>query len=464
MNRFVKLVSVLLVVMLGAVSFSAAQATEGRYLILMRGNSVPSDLAAEVSAAGGELVRTLPQVGIAVATSSDPAFADSMSSVRGVKSVGAAVVHSLPQAVTPEVAAPDVASPDFAGASAFYDAGLLWGINRVSAPDAWAAGATGSPSTVVAVIDTGIATNHPDLASNIVYMDCYNSAGSFADGACSPYPDASDHGTHVAGTVAANFGGGVVGVGPQLGLAGYNTFEIIPGFGLGAFTDSRWAAMLDAADRGFDVINMSLGSSGVYGGQGTNGLATFVAADKRVAQYVTRAGVTVVASAGNDGLNTNGTYIHIPGDYPSIINVAATGIQPAPRFPYPDAFDIQAFYSNFGAAVTVAAPGGDCGQIGTCNADRPADWFEYLVLSAIVTPDPTCAATQSCPVGWGWKAGTSMAAPHVAGVAGVIMDENPTMSPRQVTSLIKQTAENLGDRQLFGHGMVNLSAALGLDN
>ncbi len=459
MNRFTKILSVLLVVVLGLVSSVAAQADEGRYLILLRGNSIPADLAADVSAAGGELVRTLPQVGIAVATSSDPAFVNAMSSVRGVQSVGAAVVHSLPESVTPEVAAPELA-----GASFFYDQGLLWGINRVGAPDAWAAGATGSQSTVVAVIDTGIATNHPDLASNIVYMDCYNSAGSFADGACSAYPDLDDHGTHVAGTVAANFGGGVVGVGPNLGLAGYNTFEFIPGCGVCAFTDSRWAAMLDAADRGFDVINMSLGGSGFYGGQGTNGLATFVAADKRIADYVTRAGVTIVASAGNSAQNTNGTYIHIPGDYPSIINVAATGIQPAPRFPYPGAFDIQAFYSNYGAAVTLAAPGGDCGQIGTCNANRPANWFEYLVLSSVVDPNPTCAATQSCPVGWGWKGGTSMAAPHVAGVAGVVMDENPGMSPRQVTALLKQTAENLGNRQIFGHGMVNLSAALGLDN
>jgi subtilisin family serine protease len=459
MNRLTKILSVVLVVLLGLVSYTAAQTTEGRYLILMRGNSIPSGLAADVSAAGGELVRTLPQVGIAVATSSDPAFADAMSSVRGVKSVGAAVTHSLPQSVVPEVAAPQVS-----GGAFLYDAGLLWGINRVGAPDAWAAGATGSQSTVVAVIDTGIASNHPDLASNIVYMDCYNSAGSLADGACSAYPDLDDHGTHVAGTVAANFGGGVVGVGPELGLAGYNTFEFIPGCGVCTFTDSRWAAMLDAADRGFDVINMSLGGSGVYGGQGTNGLATFVAADKRVADYVTRAGVTIVASAGNSAQNANGNYIHIPGDYPSIINVAATGIQPAPRFPYPGAFDVQAFYSNYGAAVTLAAPGGDCGQIGTCNADRPADWFEYLVLSTIVTPDPVCAATQSCPIGWGWKAGTSMAAPHVAGAAGVVMDENPGMSPRQVTALLKQTAENLGDRQIFGHGMVDLSAALGLDN
>jgi lantibiotic leader peptide-processing serine protease len=121
-----------------------------------------------------------------------------------------------------------------------FNAGLVWGVERVHAPEAWARGVTGSHNTVVAIIDTGIASNHPDLAPNIVHMDCFVSTGSQASGDCLAYPSLSDHGTHVAGTVAAAFGGGrVVGVGPNLGLAGYNTFELIAGCGVCTYSDVR---------------------------------------------------------------------------------------------------------------------------------------------------------------------------------------------------------------------------------
>lgn len=424
----------------------------GRYLVVYRKN-VPSDVEAQIQSAGGALVRVLPQVGLAVATSSSADFVATMSGNRAVMAVGPAVATSVP-GTTEAAFGADADAPT--AADDLFNAGLVWGVERVQAPAAWDAGFTGSRETVVAIIDTGIASNHPDLAQNIVYEDCYVSTGSLADGACTPYPSLSDHGTHVAGTVAAAFGGGlVVGVGPNLGLAGYNTFEFIPGFGVASYSDSRWAAMLDAADRGFDVINMSLGGRGQYGGKGSNGLAVFVAMEKRVANYVSKRGTVLVASAGNDGLDLNGTIIHLPGDVPGMLNVSATGIQPAPRYEAGVSTDILAFYSNFGAAVDIAAPGGDCGQIGTCDANRPANWREYLVLSTIVDPNPECAATASCDVWYGWKAGTSMAAPHVAGVAGLARDANPGLSASQVSTLLTRSADRIGSRQDFGHGMVN---------
>lgn len=459
MKRFVSvLVLLVMSIALFSVSFVRAQGDPVPYLILLRGNSIPANFEANVQNAGGQVMHMIPQVGIVTVLSSNPDFASLMSGVQSVQEIGALPTESLPQAVA-EMPAEVPVSP-----SAFYDQGLLWGINRVNAPAAWEAGYTGSHNTVVAVIDTGIAWNHPDLASNVVYVDCFTSTGSYASGGCNPYPAYSDHGTHVAGTIAANFGGGVVGVGPNLGLAGYNTFEPIPGCGVCSYSSSRWLAEIDAAERGFDVINMSLGSLGQYGGGNSSGLATFVAADNRVANLVISMGTTIVASAGNSAVDLNGTFINIPGGLPGIVNVAATGIQPAPRYPYPDAFDVQAFYSNQGASVDIAAPGGDCGQIGFCDpATRPANWFEYLVLSSTVTPNVTCAATASCPVGWGWKGGTSMASPHVAGVAGLVIDQNPNLRPNQVVALLRRTAENLGNRQVFGHGMVDAAAALGVD-
>ena len=429
------------------------QSGSQRYLVLYKGETVPTRSVEAVEAAGGRIVRTLPQVGIAVALSSAPDFAEQVKGNANVQAVGLVPATSVPDA---DVTAPAALEAP-TGADVFYNSGLLWGINRVRAPQAWAAGHTGSHDTVVAIIDTGIATNHPDLAGNIVYTDCFVSTGSKATGACTPYPSLSDHGTHVAGTVAAAFGaGGVVGVGPNLGLAGYNTFELIAGCGVCTYSDTRWAAMISAADRGYDVINMSLGSLQAKGGKGTNDLNAFIQAENRVAKYVLKAGTVIVASAGNSGVDLNGLYYNTPGGVPGIVNVAATGIRPEPRYPQVGAYDVRAFYSNYGAQVTLAAPGGDCGLPDDCNrAERPANWAEYLILSSTVAPKPACAATESCPVGYGWKAGTSMASPHVAGVAGLVRDTNPDLSPKQVVSLLKRSAENLGDRQAFGHGMVD---------
>ncbi|MCB2113181.1 MAG: S8 family serine peptidase [Parvularculaceae bacterium] len=433
---------------------ASAMANDGRYIILMKNNRIPSSLEADVAAAGGAIVRTLPQVGVAIATSADAQFIANASAIAGVAKVGGGAADTLP-------ATTDAAAPE-AGGAAFSDAGLMWGIDRVHAPEAWANGYTGDGATV-AIIDTGVAWNHPDLASNVVSARCFTSAGTdggdFTIGGCNPYPEYSDHGTHTAGTAAANFGGGAVGVAPDAKIASYNTFEVIPDCGVCSYTDSRWAAMIDAADLGYDVISMSLGGTAQFGGQGTNDLATYVAAEKRVANYVAKQGTLMVASAGNSGLDLNGTIIHVPGDIPQILNVGATGVQPAPRYPFPNSFDIRAFYSNYGAPVGIAGPGGDCGQIDTCDSGRPANWFEYLILSTTVAADPACAATFSCAPGWGWKGGTSMATPHVSGVAALVKAKNPGMKPNALRALLTRSAENIGSRQEFGHGMVRADKA-----
>lgn len=437
---------------------AAAQQDNTRWVINFNGNSIPANTARSIEAAGGELVRTFPQVGVAIAVSSDPSFATEMSNVRRVHSVGSVPTMSVPDVELFDASPSAAHVPD--PPAALWD--LLWGIARVNAPAAWDAGITGSHDTVVSIIDTGIASNHPDVGPNLVFNACIVSDGDHTTGACTPYPSLSFHGTHVAGTAAANFGGGVVGVGPDLGLANYNVFELIEvapdEFAVLATFDSVWGAMIDSADQGFDVINMSLGAIGDF--RGPEGDAPFYTATQRVANYVTQQGTVIIASAGNANLDLNGPLFNLPGGVPGIVNIGATGIRPDPVFPQPDAFDVRAFYSNFGASVDVVAPGGDCGLDDSCDmATRPANWFEYLVLSAFVIPDQTCAATESCPVGWAFAGGTSMAAPHVAGVAGLVRDQSPGLSPQQVESILKRTAERLGDRQQFGHGLVDAHAA-----
>ena len=336
-------------------------------------------------------------------------------------------------------------------ADELYNSGKLWGVNRVRADLVWSAGFTGSHRTVVAVIDTGIAWNHPDLRPNVVLATCVTSAPS-----CNPYPSLSDHGTHVAGTIAAAFdGGAAIGVGPNLGLASYNVFEDVPDCGICTYSDSRWAAMLDAARRGFAVINVSLGQTYMLGRRGSNDVAALIAAEKKVANFVARANTMTVSSAGNSSLNLTGPIVHLPGDVPPIVNVAATAIRPLPFYPQAGVFDVRAFYSNYGAPIDIAAPGGDLGpdDIGT------ADPLDYMVISTAVFPDPDCARTASCPVFYDWKVGTSMAAAHVSGVAGLIRDASPSLSARQMAGLLKRTADKAGKKRLFGHGVVDAFSA-----
>ncbi|MBI1366106.1 MAG: S8 family serine peptidase [Alphaproteobacteria bacterium] len=436
----------------GAVA--SAHAEEGRYVLVLKGNSAPADLAASVQAAGGVLVRTIPQVNIAIATSSNPAFAASAKAIGGVSDAGLVGASAVPDAGVP--ANPEASAPT--AADDLFNAGLVWGVNRVHAPEAWANGHTGSHDTVVAVLDTGVAYNHPDLADNVVFNACVVSSGP-----CSPYPSLHWHGTHVAGTIAAEFGHGrVVGVAPNVAIANYNIFENIPGCGVCAYDDTRWVAMIDAAERGFKVESMSLGGLTFRGpGQDNADLNAYLRAEKRVAKYVDKLGTLMVVAAGNEGLNTNGTVVEVPGDIPEMVDVSATGIQPIPFYPAPNSFDIPAFYSNSGAAVNVSAPGGDCGEISSCSGN-PVNGYPYyyfLVLSTYVVPSPACAATASCPVGYAWAAGTSMATPHASAVAALIYDANPGITPAQVKAKLEQSADNAGSRQEFGHGIVNADAA-----
>lgn len=444
--RLFSILGALALAVVMSISGANAQGSDSRYIIMFSKSAIPANANGKIARAGGEVVLSLPQVGIAIAASSDPDFAVRASGIKGVFSVGPEAMHGLPN--TTEQATPEAhLAPD-----ELFDSGELWGIERVHAPEAWSFGHTGSHGTVLAVIDTGVAWNHPDLTPNVIDMQC------FASVACNPYPGYSDHGTHVAGTAAAAFGGGaVVGVAPELSIASYNVFEPIAGCGVCAFSSSRWMAMIDAADKGYEVITMSLGGTAQYGFGRTDDLATFVAAEKRIANYVNQRGTNMVASAGNSGLDLTGNIIHVPGDIPGIVNTSATGIQTEPRYTE-DSVDIIAFYSNIGAPVTVAGPGGDCGELFTCSGIEP-DWFEHLILSSIVFLDPACAATADCPVGYGWKGGTSMATPHVSAVLALIRDANPGISPAQANSILTSTADNIGGRLTFGHGMVNAEKA-----
>jgi subtilisin family serine protease len=444
-----------------------------RFVVLFKNDQVPADAAQLIGAAGGRIVKSFPSVGIVIATSENTVFESSLAFSTPVESVSSVRFRPLPGGTR---LSGGVVTPT----DDFFN--FQWNIRRVKADKAWRI-TRGTHKSTVAVIDTGVAWNHPDLTQNVVYAVCFTSAGSCAWKSpeetcpCSPYPDLDSHGTAVASVIAASSAGGkMVGVGPGLGIASYNVFELIAPDGIPqefSFDDSVWSAMFDAAERGYRVMNISLGDVV----NKTDDKAT-ITAWKRVVKEIIRRGVTIVASAGNDALRLGGQTVHIPSDLPGVISVGATGIRPEPVYPREGSYDVAAFYSNFGKPIDLVAPGGDYGSDDMINF--PPNWYEFGVLSAFVWPgysftadsspvvgftdyaaDPECIANANCQPDYIWFTGTSLAAPHVSAVAGLIIDRFPYFNNLFVSTILKTSAERLGDHPHFGSGMVDAYRAVG---
>ncbi len=322
--------------------------------------------------------------------------------------------------------------------------GLQWHYPQMNLGGAWSI-TQGSAAVLVAILDTGIFP-HPDLAPRDTGFgyDMISSAGISLDGdGVDPDPtDVGDqngpqgtsswHGTHVGGTVGArtNDGTGVAGVDWNCGLMFVRVLGKGGGTNFDIYEGVRYAAGLVNAsgalpEQAADVINMSLG-----GGSPTQTGANAVAAARA-------AGVTVVAAAGNE--NTSAP--SYPASYDGVISVSAT-----------DFNRNLAQYSNFGAAIDVAAPGGDT------NADANQDGYPDGVLSTLVSEDGGVLT----PV-LGFNQGTSMAAPHVAGVCALLLAVDPDLTPDEIEALLKSTAVDLGapgPDQFFGEGLVDALAAV----
>lgn len=461
-----------------------------KHVVLFRSESVPADAASKVAKAGGKLLKTLPSLGIALVEG--PASFDAKMKTDGSVLASAPEKRwSAPSAK--HVPGPPPASPPLDGA--FF---LQWDIRRVNAPAAWS-NVPSYGNTSVAVIDTGIMNDHPEFAGGqVVFSKTYATCTGPEDregypeytqflaiDRTGPVPSVlgcgqglptnyQDHGTHVAGTIGANKDFAVtVGVAPGVQLLSYKVFDRL------IFVDS-WNPLTLAEDYGADdfnifaaiddasseahhvsVINMSLGGHLNREIEAEN--AHYLMWD-RVVRTATKRGTVIVAAAGNDNTNFNGAMANVPSDLPSVIAVGATGTKTligVESFDAAAGSDVRAEYSNTGAQVDVAAPGGDCGPGGfneSCNVPN-------LILSSVILPLGVPAFDQDghqLPAGsplWAWLAGTSMASPHVAGVAALVRAKHPEFSPNQVKSRIVGTAKAIGPRQQFGAGMVDAAAA-----
>lgn len=440
-----------------AASLAALEADAKSYLVLSSGGSLPAGLQSKINAAGGAVTRTIPQVGIAVVDSDRADFQLKAATIQGVRSViPNLTVQWLPQGPTADgIAIADVGNPPSSGDNdPLFD--LQWGHAAIQAPDAWNAGFRGAGARV-AVLDSGIAHTHPDIAPNL------NSAlsKSFVPGEDWRVRPGLffNHGTHVAGTIAAaDNGRGVIGVAPSAEIVAIKVLSEYSGSGQ---FDWLISGLVYAGDIGANVINASLGAylprHGIYDDAGNkivnaNEISELVVALGRATTYANQRGAIVIASAGNDHIDAdhNKDGISIPAAMPNVTAVGATGpigwaLDPGVTLDNP------ASYSNYGQSfVDLAGPGGDFIYPGNelavvAGITRPA-WVFDLVFSTIAG-------------GYGWAAGTSMAAPHVSGVAALIVGKaGGKITPAGIEAILRQSADDLGkpgNDDFYGAGRVN---------
>ncbi|MEU9143036.1 S8 family serine peptidase [Streptomyces sp. NPDC048349] len=395
-----------------------------------------------VERAGGTVVTVHEQIGVLVAHSQNPEFAKQLRAQRGLfVSVGATrtaplqTVQTTEEGTTQQLSAADAAkaAADAAPGEEPLESNQ-WDLRAIKADQAHKIN-DGSPDVTVGIIDTGVDDTHPDLAGNFSKEQSANCVGGVADtseGAWRPYADGSDHGTHVAGTIGAPRNGvGVSGVAPGVKIAGIKVSE--PGTSL-FYTEAVVCGFMFAAEKGIEVTNNSYYVDPWYFNCKTDDdQKALVEALTRASNYAQRKGVLNVAAAGNENFDLSADSIvddsspndttpvprtidprvclDVPTQLPGVVTVTATGDK-----------GFKSYYSSFGLGVAdVAAPGGDKWQV-------PA------------TPDANGRVLSTIPGGYGYKQGTSMATPHVAGVAALLKSAHPTATPSQLQAMLKGQA------------------------
>jgi subtilisin family serine protease len=448
----------------------AATANAQNYIVLYKQNAVASDVSSTVQKAGGSLVYTYPQIGVAIASSDNLSFRQNMlkdNRIDNVSGTGGFATRINDGSLDSSSAQPGDL-PNAPATDGDTLSGLQWDMRQIHAPEAHAI-TGGSPSVLVGDIDTGIDFNHPDLAPNIDVANSVNCvSGSPVQGLAAQ--DDNGHGTHTAGTIAAASNGiGIVGVAPNVKIAGIKAGNAAGFF----FPEAVICAFIWAGTHHVDVTNNSyFADPFLFNCRNDPTQHAIWKAEQRAIRFAMQEGVTVVAAEGNESEDlshpsidatspddttpvvrevTNACVV-IPVEISGVIGVSATGsyLQGTNAGQYPD--NLKSFYSSFGISTTeVTAPGGDS-QFGTPpfvgTAGRVLSTWPAAQINGCPSArrrfDPSSPGSL-----WCYAQGTSMASPHAAGVAALIVSrygdssnpQNGKMRPGSVRAYLDQTAD-----------------------
>lgn len=307
----------------------------------------------------------------------------------------------------------------------------LWDMKKIQADRAWNLGIGSSmPFTTVAVIDTGVDYNHEDLA-DVMWTDDNGKHGyDFVNDDDDPMDD-HYHGTHVAGTIGASVhnGKGISGVSNRvkiMAIKGLNSRGI-------GFDDKLAESIVWATNRGAKVINMSWGAA-----QSDSPIL------RQALDYARSQGVVSIAAAGN---SFDDVVYYTPASFPHVIAVAASSPQ-----------DTRVPFSNWGLKIDLSAPGG--GSQEDCNAGYCENILSTESSSSAI---PSSNKVITHGTGYARLMGTSMAAPHVAGAAAMVLSNNPHLTPDEVRNILLNSADDVdieGKDTESGYGRLNVYRAI----
>lgn len=420
------------------------------YIVLYKGNAISGGSLANIQNAGGALVYSYGQIGVAIARSDNPAFGSSLSTadswVQGVAATDAFGValnddanaaSDADLAVTPNIPAPGNDSLS----------GLQWDMDQIQAPAARAING-GSPTVVVGDIDTGLDYTHPDLAPNVDFANSVSCVSGVPDQNPAAWKDDNGHGTHTAGTIAAARNGiGIVGVAPNVKIAGIKAGNAAGFF----FPESVVCAFMWAGSHHIQVTNNSyFADPWLFNCKNDPTQRAIWEAERRAIRFAMQNGTVVVAAAGNESddlahptqdvtspddttpvtREISNACAVVPVEVPGVIGVSADGNRL-----------LKSFYSSYGVgSVQVIAPGGDSILQRTAAAPNGRVLSTWPANLLTVTCSAARRVVDASGATYCYQQGTSMASPHVAGVAALVVSMGIT-APGAVTARLIGTAD-----------------------
>ena len=449
--------------------------TAQTFVVLYKTNAVSSDAATVIANAGGSLVYSYNEIGVVIARSDNELFRDNLLLDKRVDGVSA--TDSFGVQLNTEFEVVDAAEAEQAAAVEGWGdplSGNQWDMIQIHVPEAHEIN-SGNPSVIVGDIDTGIQYTHPDLAPNVDFANSVSCIGGVPNTDPAAWNDDNGHGTHTAGTIAAAANGvGIVGVAPNVKIA-----AIKAGNGDGYFfPEAVICAFMWAGDHHLDVTNNSYyADPWLFNCRNDAEQRALWKAEQRAIRYAMSQGVVVVAAQGNENMDLSKTnYDTSSPDYPAGSEIDREVTNACVVIPVEVSGVIgvtangnlmqKSYYSSYGVGVAqVVAPGGDSRYQRTPAATRGTVYSTY----------PTNR--------YAYAQGTSMASPHAAGVAALIISQYGKMPQGRVQAFLTGTADPVscppnpfdpsgdgryfatcqggeGYNGFFGHGQVNAFSAV----